>query len=125
LTLPRWREARTGHTAPGPHLDVEGRLPFEGIDRLGRVDVEHSEDDLTVGTARDGVPGEQHTRFGKIQRDAARGVAGHRHGLCPTAEVEHVTVVELVVDAHRRWRAGRQLSADLVEQVPLPVGEVR
>jgi hypothetical protein len=65
-------------------------------------------------TARYGVAGEQHTRFGKVEGDAAGGVAGDGDGPRATAEVQHVAVVELVVDVDRRGRGGRHLGAGLL-----------
>jgi hypothetical protein len=86
-------------------LGVEGGQPVDGSGCLSGVRIEHAEHDLPVGSASHRVPSEQDTWPGKVERDAAGGVAGdgHRDG----AEVELVTVVQFAIDPHGRWRRRR------------------
>jgi hypothetical protein len=105
-------------------IGIEVCLAFKRGDGLNGIDVEHSKDDRAIRTARDSVPGEQYTRPGKVERNAAGSVARYRYGdsLHSTAEVDDVSVVEFMVHAHRRRWVRRQLGTDLVKQELLPVG---
>ena len=78
--------------------------------------------DVWAGGCR--VAGEQDPGSGKVDRDAAGGVAGHGHDDGAPAEGEFVTVSEFAVDPDPcRW-CSWQLAADLVEEGPFPVGQV-
>jgi len=89
---------------------------------LGSVEVEHAEDHLAF-VLRGDVPGDQHPVLRKVQGDAAIGVAGRGDDVRAAAEIEHITVTHLPIDADRwcRWQSG----GDLGVQLDLEVGEVR
>jgi hypothetical protein len=92
---------------------------------LGAVDVEYAADDRPVFAAGDSVAGEHDLVAGKVERDAARCVAGngHRHGT--VAETDFVSVSDLAVDPRRDDRFRPELAHDLLVDGPFPVGQVR
>jgi hypothetical protein len=63
---------------------------------LGPVDVEHAEHHVPVDRrGGHGVPGEQHSVLGEMERDTAGRVTRDMDDPCPTAEVEQITVGQL------------------------------
>jgi hypothetical protein len=90
-----------------------------------RVGVEHAEHGLAVGPGGDRVPGDQGPRAGQVDGGAAGGVAGGADQDGAVAEAELVAVAQLAVDPDGPRRRGRELSGDLLEDGPLPAGQVR
>lgn len=89
---------------------------------LGVFEVEDAENHLSF-LFRGDVPGDENPLLGKVQRDAAVGMAGSGNDMSAAAEVENVAVADLMVDSNRgRWLlSSRHLSV----KFPLEVGEVR
>jgi hypothetical protein len=108
-------------------LGVQGCQPSERRGCLGAVDVEYAADDLPLLAAGHGVAGEQDPVAGKVQRDAAWGVAGNGECRGTLAEAELVAVSEFPIDPRRDQR-GRRLrwepAPDLFEEGLFPVGQV-
>ncbi len=111
--------------AEAGNLGVEGGQPPERRGRLCAADVEYAAHDLPGWAARYGVAGEQHLVPGKVERDAARRMAGHGHRYGPVAEAERVAVVQLPVNPGRHHGFGRELAHDLLVNGLFPVGQVR
>ena len=105
--------------------DAEAGQRTERRVDLGAVDVEDAADDLPVLAARCGVAGEQHLVPGKVERDAARRMAGNGHGHGAVAEAEFVAVVEFAVYPGRHRRLRREPANRSVVDGLFPVGQVR
>ena len=89
-------------------LGIEAGELAEGRGGLGAVGVEYAGHDLAAWAGGRCVASEQDPGAGKIERDAAGGVAGHGHDDgAAAAEGEFVTVSELAVDPDRRRWCGR------------------
>ena len=110
--------------AAADDLGVEAGEPLEGCGGLGRVGVEHAQHDLAVGSAGDGVPGDQDPPRWEVEGGAAWGVAGHGDRDGAAAEVQFVTVVQFTGDADRLGRCAGELAGDLVIEGAFPVGQV-
>ncbi len=106
-------------------LDVEGGQPLERCGCLGAADVEYAAHDLSGWAARRSVAGEQYLVPGKVERDAARRMAGHGYHYGTVAEAERVAVVQLPVNPGRHHGFGRELAHDLLVDGLFPVGQAR
>jgi hypothetical protein len=91
--------------AEARRLHLEGGQPLKRRYGSRPALVERAKHDgADVG---DGVAGEQHAVMRQVDRDAAFGVARYRQDLGATAEVQRVTVMQLLHDRHGRRDIGQ------------------